>query len=102
MVKVYECNQCFKKFVQQKWVCPSCKNTEFRLTNTSDEGTVFSYTTIHVSSKELSHLTPYTIALIELPKGLRLTGRVMGKVNINDRVKCVSYEDNLYVFAKNS
>ncbi|MDZ5471357.1 OB-fold domain-containing protein [Bacillus sp. 31A1R] len=97
-IPVHECAQCQKKYVQRKWVCSNCKSTEFHLTEVPGEGTVFTHTTIHVSSSEFAHLAPYTVALVELADGLRVTGRVTGKVEINDQVTCVSNEENLYVF----
>ena len=100
MVQVHECTQCQKQFVQHKWICPTCQNQEFQPKKISGEGKVFTHTTIHVSSKELSHLTPYTVALIELQGDVRLTGRIMEKVEIGDQVKCVSNEGNMYVFEK--
>lgn len=100
MVQVYECTQCEKKFAQQKWICPKCKNTEFHIKEVRGEGKVFSFTTIHVSSQEFSHLTPYSVALVDLQDGVRLTGRIMEKVEINDKVKCISNEDNTFVFEK--
>ncbi|MDN3016148.1 OB-fold domain-containing protein [Paenibacillus sp. BSR1-1] len=100
MIQVYECTQCEKKFVQRKWICPNCKNNELLQKNISGEGKVFSHTTIHVSSKEFSHLTPYSVALIELSEGLRVTGRVTDQVVIDDKVKCISYFDNTFVFEK--
>jgi uncharacterized OB-fold protein len=100
MIQVYECAQCKKKFVQRKWICPNCKKTEFYLKEVSGKGKIFSHTTIHVSSKEFSHLTPYTIVLVDLVEGLRLTGRITKRVGINDDVKCISYKDNMYTFTK--
>ncbi|MEH7336067.1 OB-fold domain-containing protein [Neobacillus drentensis] len=100
LIQVYECARCEKQFVQRKWICPNCKNNEFLKKNISGEGRVFSHTTIHVSTKEFSHLTPYSVALIELSEGLRVTGRVTDQVAIDDKVKCISYFDNTYVFAK--
>ncbi|MBU8878729.1 OB-fold domain-containing protein [Bacillus sp. FJAT-29790] len=99
-IQVYECAQCEKKFVQRKWICPNCQHTEFQLKKIKGEGKVFSHTTIHVSSNEFSHLTPYTIALIELQEGLRLTGRVTERVDIDEEVACISKQENTYVFAK--
>jgi uncharacterized protein len=99
-VQVYECCRCEKQSVQKKWVCPSCKNTEFQLKEVKGEGKVFSFTRIHISSQEFAHLTPYTVALIELSNGLRVTGRSSESLEINDEVTCISNEDNTYVFAK--
>jgi uncharacterized protein len=99
-IQVYHCNHCEQKFVQRKWICPNCKNTEFHLAEVNGKGTVFSHTTIHVSSEEFSDLTPYTIALVDFEEGFRVTGRVSEKVEINDEVRCVSYEDQVYSFVK--
>jgi uncharacterized OB-fold protein len=100
MIQVYECAQCEKEFVQRKWICPNCKNTEFINKEVNGKGKIFSHTTIHVSSKEFSHEMPYTIGLIDLVEGLRLTGRITERIEINDNVKCISYKDNMYTFTK--
>lgn len=99
-INVYECSGCQQKFVQQKWICPTCKNTEFVNRVVAGEGKVYSHTTIHISSKEFAHLTPYTIALIELNDQLRVTARVQDRVKIGEEVTCISTEDNYYLFAK--
>lgn len=99
-IQVFECTQCKKHFAQRKWICPQCKNTDFDLKEVEGRGQVFSHTRIHISSKEFSHLTPYTVALIELSNGLRVTGRLEEEVNINEQVKCVANENNMYVFVR--
>ncbi|QUW21290.1 OB-fold domain-containing protein [Sporosarcina sp. Marseille-Q4063] len=99
-IQVYECNQCEQKFVQRKWICPNCKGIEFHIREVNGKGKVFSHTTIHVSSKEFSGLTPYTIVLVDFEEGFRVTGRVGEKVEINDEVRCVSYENQVYSFVK--
>ncbi len=99
-VNVHECAKCGKKFIQRKWVCPVCKHTEFHQKEISGKGNVYSFTRIHISSSEFSHLTPYTVALINLDDGVRVTARLKEEVEINDRVKCISVEENAYVFSK--
>ncbi|MBM7703570.1 Zn-ribbon domain-containing OB-fold protein [Metabacillus iocasae] len=99
-ILVYECANCEKKFVQRKWICSSCKKTEFQTKKVAGKGVVYSHTTIHISSNEFAHLTPYTIALIELESGLRVTGRLHDPVQIHDEVTCLSNEENQYVFVK--
>nr|WP_263327751.1 OB-fold domain-containing protein [Neobacillus sp. Marseille-Q6967] len=99
-VNVYECAQCQKKFIQRKWVCPDCQHTEFDQKEINGEGKVFSFTRIHISSSEFAHLTPYTVALIDLEDGVRVTARLKEEVGINDRVKCISNQENAYVFSK--
>lgn len=99
-IQAYECDQCEQKFVQRKWICPNCKSTDFHLEEVTGTGKVFSHTTIHISSKEFSNLTPYTIALVDFEEGLRVTGRISEEVKINDEVRCISYEDQVYTFTK--
>lgn len=99
-VIVHECAQCGKKFIQRKWVCPDCKHTEFDKKEINGEGNVFSFTRIHISSSEFAHLTPYTVALIDLEDGVRVTARLKEEVDINERVKCISNHENAYVFSK--
>lgn len=100
-VLVHECGQCGKKFIQRKWVCPVCKHTEFHQKDINGEGKVFSFTRIHISSSEFAHLTPYTVALIDLEDGVRVTGRLKEEVEINDSVTCIANDENAYVFSKN-
>jgi uncharacterized protein len=100
-LEVFECTNCQKKFVQRKWICPDCQQNEFKIIEIKGEGKVYSHTTIHISSKEFEHLTPYTIALVELSNGLRITGRITEPVEINESVTLSEIIDNAYVFIKN-
>lgn len=99
-IHVFECVKCGKKYVQLKTICPNCRNIDFHLIELPGEGRVFSYTKIHVSSQDFSHLTPYTVALIEMEQGLRVTGRVNTSVEIGDRVQCTSSTNNCFLFEK--
>ena len=99
-VSIYECTKCKKKYVQRKWICPTCRHTELIEKECNGKGKVFSFTRIHVSSSEFAHLTPYTVALIDLEDGVRITARIQEEVNINDHVSCISNQDNTYVFTK--
>lgn len=99
-IQVYECLTCGKKNVQLKRICPTCQSIDFQITEICGKGKVYSYTTIHVSSQEFSHLTPYTVALIELEQGLRVTGRVKSPVAIGDPVTCIKNKEPFYLFEK--
>jgi uncharacterized OB-fold protein len=99
-VKVFECAECQKKYIQRKWICSQCKHTEFNEIEINGEGKVFSHTRIHISSSEFAHLTPYSVALIDLEDGVRVTARLKEEVKIDDKVKCIGNQDNAYVFSK--
>ncbi|MFC5735860.1 Zn-ribbon domain-containing OB-fold protein [Cytobacillus gottheilii] len=99
-IQVFECTGCQKQFVQRKWLCPVCKGTSFKKAEEEGAGKVFSFTRIHVTSKEYAHLAPYTVVLIDTPSGLRITGRLSEEVQINDEVKCVEQDGDAYIFEK--
>lgn len=99
-IQTYICRSCGKKEIQPKRICARCHSKEFETETVKGEGNVYSYTVIHISSEEFSEITPYTIALIEIEKGLRVTGRVNTSVAIGDLVSCVSTEDQIYIFEK--
>jgi hypothetical protein len=55
-------------------------------------GTVLTYTIIYSATEGFERQTPYTLAIIELDEGPRLTGQVVssrGGVEIGTRVKAV-------------
>lgn len=99
-IQVFVCANCNKNFIQRKWICPECNHTEFHKSEIDGEGKVYSHTTIHVSSKEFEHLTPYTVALIDLANGLRVTGQMQEQVGMNDEVVCTSDDNGRYLFVK--
>ncbi|MEF7564079.1 MULTISPECIES: Zn-ribbon domain-containing OB-fold protein [Bacillus] len=99
-IAITECANCETKFVQRKWICPNCRSIEFKTRKIAGDGTVFSHTTIHITSKEFAYLTPYTVALIDLEEGIRLTGRVTEPVEINDQVSFSGLEEQAYIFSK--
>jgi hypothetical protein len=72
-----KCNSCGKVFFPPRLVCSECGNKEFEQVRLSNEGKVVTFTTIRVAPKQFSRETPYTVAVIELDGGVRVTAQVV-------------------------
>lgn len=98
-MKVYEC--CGVESVTKKVYCSTCRNEITNEREVPDEGTVYSFTVIHIAPAEYAHLAPYTVALVQL-KGskAKLTVRIDEAVQIGDAVKLDQIVDGTYIYKK--
>ncbi len=72
------CTSCGALRFYPKPLCPSCHGAGSEPAEVSGEGTVYSFTVVHrAPSAELKPETPYTVALIDLVEGVRVTGRLL-------------------------
>ncbi|KPJ49922.1 transcriptional regulator [candidate division TA06 bacterium DG_26] len=71
-----KCKQCGVISFPPRAVCPECKSRDFDLHKLSETGKIVTYSVIHVPPREFSGHTPYTVAIIELADGVRLTAQV--------------------------
>lgn len=93
------CEACGKSSVRSRMVCPVCKSTEFIKQQTEGTGKVYSFTKINISSEEFKYLTPYSIVVVDLSSGDRVTGRIKENVRIDDNVNLSSIVDGAYIFS---
>ncbi len=74
-----KCHTCNTVYFPPKEFCPACRRKgdirEFRF---SGRGKIISYTVIRVPPEGFEKYTPYTVAIIELDEGTRLSGQVVG------------------------
>ena len=68
-----ECSKCKKAYMPARKVCPVCKGSELRPTTLGSEGTLLTYTIVHVGAEAFSNETPYAVGIVELEKGVKLT-----------------------------
>ncbi|MFD2044583.1 Zn-ribbon domain-containing OB-fold protein [Ornithinibacillus salinisoli] len=99
-MKAYKCSECGYKSITKKYYCPECRATAYEIVDVSGDGTVYSYTTIHIAPPEFADLAPYQVVLIELSNKLKVTGFMKDKVNIGDKVTIKEIKDSTYVFEK--
>lgn len=98
-MKVYEC--CGVESVTKKVYCSTCRQEIKNEREVPDEGTVYSFTVIHIAPAEYAHLAPYTVALVQLKDSTaKLTVRIQEKVQIGDLVQLDEMKDGTYIYQK--
>ncbi|KXB07915.1 hypothetical protein AKJ58_01465 [candidate division MSBL1 archaeon SCGC-AAA385D11] len=95
-----KCRGCGRLYVPPMMTCISCGSNEFDRVEFEGKGNIVTYTVIHVPTREYKDEAPYTVAIIELEEGAKITGRVKGdpeKLAIGKSVKLLS-EGKYYLF----
>jgi len=90
------CLSCGRILLPPRPVCPNCYGTEMEWVELRGEGTVESYTVIHVPPARFASEAPYVVAVVKLDDGVRLPGRLVGvkpeEVRVGMRVR-VEFEE---------
>jgi uncharacterized OB-fold protein len=71
-----ECDNCGTVLVPPRPACYECGSREVYAKEQPRAGEVVSYTEVHKPAPAFTHLAPFTVAIVELESGARLTGRV--------------------------
>ncbi len=70
------CADCGEVLLPPRPACYGCGGRNIDVRSQSKSGTVFSYTSVHAPPPALEAEAPYTIAVVELDSGGRMTGRL--------------------------
>jgi hypothetical protein len=70
------CEDCGKRLIPPRPACYACGGRQLHVEPQPTTGTVVSYTEVRTPPSALADRAPYTIAIVELDSGARLTGRV--------------------------
>lgn len=70
------CRSCEEQLVPPRPACYACGSTDVDLAEQPMSGTVYTYTAVHAPAAALREQAPFTVAVVELDSGARLTGRV--------------------------
>jgi uncharacterized OB-fold protein len=70
------CEGCGKRLVPPRPACYACGGRQLHVEEQPKAGTVVSYTEVRTPPSALADRAPYTVAVVELDSGARLTGRV--------------------------
>jgi uncharacterized OB-fold protein len=84
------CGDCGEVLLPPRPACYGCGSRNVELEPQPKTGAVYTYTAVHTPPPALEEKAPYTIAVVELDSGGRLTGRVDADhdaVSIGDRVE---------------
>ncbi|MDR7482374.1 MAG: Zn-ribbon domain-containing OB-fold protein [Armatimonadota bacterium] len=64
------CPRCGACYFPRRLVCARCLATDLEVVGLSSRGTVYTYTVVHQSTPEFP--TPYVLAYVDLPDGVRV------------------------------
>jgi uncharacterized OB-fold protein len=70
-----ECSVCGRKFFLRRSLCPGCTDSTMLDVPLSSKGTLYTFTTVHVSS---ARKTPYSIGYVDLSDGVRVLATIAG------------------------
>jgi hypothetical protein len=74
-----QCADCRRFRFYPRLVCPHCLSDKFEWRQSDGRGVVYSFTVIHrAPTPAFRDQTPYVLALIELPEGVRMMSNVIG------------------------
>jgi hypothetical protein len=86
-----KCDNCGYIAFPPRRVCPECGSRSFNTINLKPEGTIKTYTIIHVAAEEFALQTPFAVGIIETDEGARLTAQIVDcrpeDVSIGKRVR---------------
>lgn len=98
-MKIYSC--CEKDSISKRFYCPECRSSEFEEKEVSDNGTVYSYTKIHIAPAEFADIAPYNVVLVDLDEAnAKVTVRIEEDVEIGDKVTLDRLEKGAYIYKK--
>lgn len=70
------CRQCGARFFPRRAVCARCLSPDTEVVPLSSRGTLYTYTVVYQSTPEFR--TPYLLAYVDLPEGVRLLAPLEG------------------------
>ncbi|MEW9674063.1 Zn-ribbon domain-containing OB-fold protein [Ammoniphilus sp. 3BR4] len=98
-ITVLVCPECGYLAIPPKYGCSKCPSDQLVEKKLQGAGSIYSYTTIRVAGGKYASQLPYTVALVELDEGLRVTARLEGdQASIGQRVKLNRVEESIYWF----
>jgi uncharacterized OB-fold protein len=71
-----KCSKCSTIYFPPRLVCSECGSRKFEKIILKDTGKILTYTTIEVGPPEFSDQVPYTVGIIELDDGARITAQI--------------------------
>jgi len=69
-----QCTKCHEIYVPPRPVCKNCGSYDIDITTIEGQGKIITWTVIHIAPPTHINKVPYTLAIVELSNGQRLTG----------------------------
>ncbi len=77
-VAVMRCGSCGRLEAPPAYVCAGCGSRDMERHEVPGEGVLYTYSTVYVPLASFEEDAPYTLAIVELTDGVRVTGRLVG------------------------
>ena len=102
-IPVNQCQKCGQCYAIPTYLCLKCHSTEMAEETLSGKGKLSSYTIIRVPPLGFEDQAPYTVAIIELDEGLKVTARlendpVSNDLELLDPCQFIKHKDSVYWF----
>jgi uncharacterized OB-fold protein len=101
-IKVLKCSSCGKIHSIPAYFCKSCKSEKLDETEVPGTGILYTYSTVHVPLATHEKEAPYTVAIVELEDGCKITGRILKrpseKLSVGTNVELDEIRDGIYIF----
>lgn len=83
-----KCRTCDTAYFPPRHLCPDCRRDgDIVEKEFSGEGDVVAVTVVHDAIGDYDTETPYTLAVVELDEGARMTAQVVNGAEVGDRVE---------------
>ena len=83
-VKTTRCRKCGKTYFPPRMDCGTCSSSEMEWIEINDLGELLAFSTIMYGPTGFENEVPYTIAVIRLPNGVQIFGRISRKVPLGE------------------
>jgi len=101
-IKVLRCSSCGKISSIPAYFCKSCKSEKLEETEVPGKGILYTYSTVYVPLASHEKEAPYTVAIVELEGGCKITGRILetspDKLYVGVPVEVSEIKDGVYLF----
>ncbi len=71
-----KCSGCSGISFPPRIVCPACGGRKFETVKLSEDGKLITHTVVRVASDRFSQETPFSVGIIELNDGVRITAQI--------------------------
>jgi uncharacterized protein len=92
-----KCKGCDTLFLPSRIICANCKGEELEDYKFKGLGEIYSYSTIHYPPTSFEKETPYTVAIIKLDEGPKMTAQIVDSENIDVGMRVESCIRKVYV-----
>lgn len=105
-VRLLKCSSCGMLQSPPAYLCMSCKSERLEETEVPGKGKIYTYSTVYIPLATLEKEAHYTVAIVEIEGGCKITGRVIlpserpsrDRLSIDVPVEVAEIRDGVYLF----